>query len=288
VAQIGTFGSMMARGAVRDVARALGYAYGVGDKISRIIPMGSQGFPMTIDKALETSEELADLYKSDADTKRIIDLAKKIEGNARHISVHAAGVVIAPGPLLDYTPIQFDPRGGKLITQYDMYAVGEDGVGLTKFDFLGLRNLSILASAIGLIKKIHNLDIDLDNIPLDDKKTFAMLARGETTGLFQLNGSGMTKSLKELRPNSIHDINAMVALYRPGPLQFIPEYIKRKHNPHLVSFPDPALKEILGPTYGILVYQDDLLMMAHNLAGYSWGEVDKFRACLLLQLNEYL
>lgn len=277
VAQIGTFGSMMARGAVRDVARALGYPYGVGDKISRLVPMGSQGFPMTLDKALETSEELADLYKSDADTKRIIDLAKKIEGNARHISVHAAGVVIAPGPLLDYTPIQFDPRGGKLITQYDMYAVGEDGVGLTKFDFLGLRNLSILASAVELVKQIHNIEIDLDTIPLDDKKTFAMLARGETTGLFQLNGSGMTKALKELHPNSIHDINAMVALYRPGPLQFIPEYIKRKHNPHLVTFPDPALAEILGPTYGVLVYQDDLLLMAHNLAGYSWGEVDKFR-----------
>src|SRR5262249_13580180 len=144
----------------------------------------------------------------------IIDLARRIEGNPRHISVHAAGVVIAPGPLTDYVPLQFDPKGGKIITQYDMYAVGEDGVGLTKFDFLGLRNLAILAGAVELIEKIHHQKIDVEAVPLDDRKTFEMLARGETIGLFQLNGGGMTKHLKELRPTSIHDINAMVALYR--------------------------------------------------------------------------
>ncbi len=277
VAQVGTFGSMMARGAVRDVARALGHPYAIGDKLSRLIPLGSQGFPMTIDRALEITPELKQLYDTDGATKEIIDLSKKIEGNARHISVHAAGVVIAPGPLVNYTPLQNDPKGESLITQYDMYTVGEDGVGLTKFDFLGLRNLAILSSAVGLVKKIYNQDIDLDRIPLDDKPTFAMLARGETEGLFQLNGSGMTKWLKELRPTTIHDINAMVALYRPGPMQFIPDYIKRKHNPRLIKYLDPALEPILKQSYGVLVYQDDLLIMAHDLAGYSWGEVDKFR-----------
>ncbi|MBI5400716.1 MAG: DNA polymerase III subunit alpha [Candidatus Yonathbacteria bacterium] len=277
VAQIGTFGTMMARGAVRDVARALGHPYAIGDKISRLIPEGSQGFPMTIDTALEMTHDLADLYKNDADTKKIIDLAKKLEGCVRHISVHAAGVVIAPAPLYEFTPLQFDPKGGKIITQYDMYSVGEDGVGLTKFDFLGIRNLSILSDAIRLVEERHGETIDLDNIPLDDQKTFAMLARGETMGLFQLNGSGMTRYLKELKPSTIHDINAMVALYRPGPMQFIPEYIKRKYNPHIIIYLDPALKPILEQTYGILVYQDDLLIMAHELAGYTWGECDKFR-----------
>lgn len=277
VAQIGTFGTMMARGSVRDVARALGHPYTVGDRLSRLIPEGSQGFPMTIDTALATVPELADLYKNDATSKEIIDLAKRLEGCVRHISVHAAGVVISPGPLIDFAPTQLDPRGGKVITQYDMYSVGEDGVGLTKFDFLGIRNLTILANSMKLVKERYGVNIDIDEIPLDDEKTYAMLTRGETMGLFQLNGAGMTRYLKELRPTTIHDINAMVALYRPGPMQFIPDYIARKHNPSLISYLDPVLEPILKQTYGILVYQDDLLIMAHELAGYTWGEVDKFR-----------
>ncbi|OHA59603.1 MAG: DNA polymerase III subunit alpha [Candidatus Vogelbacteria bacterium RIFOXYD1_FULL_46_19] len=288
VAQIGTFGTMMARGAVRDVARALGYPYSIGDRISKLIPMGSQGFPMTIDRALDTVPELKEAYEAENDTRQIIDLAKKIEGSARHISVHAAGVVIAPKPLLDYVPIQYDPKGQSLITQYDMYSVGEDGVGLTKFDFLGLRNLSILSDAVKLVEKIYDTQVDLETIPMDDKKTFEMLARGETEGLFQLNGAGMTRWLKELKPSSIHDINAMVALYRPGPMQFIPDYIKRKHNPKLVSYLDPALEHILVQTYGVLVYQDDLLIMAHDLAGYSWGEVDKFRKAVGKKIPELM
>ncbi|HYE73378.1 MAG TPA: DNA polymerase III subunit alpha, partial [Blastocatellia bacterium] len=180
VAQIGTFGTMMARGAVRDVARALGYPYNVGDTISKLIPMGSQGFPMTIEHALEITPELKAKYDTERETKEILDLARKIEGSARHISVHAAGVVIAPEPLTEYVPLQFDPKGGKLITQYDMYSVGEDGVGLTKFDFLGIRNLTILAEAVNLVDTLYGKQIDIEAIPLDDKRTFEMLSRGET------------------------------------------------------------------------------------------------------------
>ncbi len=275
VAQIGTFGTMAARGSVRDVARALAYPYTVGDRISKMIPMGSQGMPMTIDHAMEIVPELLDAYKKEKDTREIIDLAKKLEGCVRHISVHAAGVVIAPGPVSDYMPTQLDPKGGKIITQYDMYSA--EDAGLLKFDFLGIRNLAILADSIHLVKKFYNIDIDIERIPLDDKKTFSLLARGQTEGLFQLNGAGMTKYLKELKPTSIHDINAMVALYRPGPMESIPEYIKRKHNRELVKYLDPRMKKFLGESYGLIVYQDDLLSCALELAGYNWEEVDKFR-----------
>ena len=287
VAQIGTFGTMMARGSVRDTARALGFAYTVGDRIAKLIPMGAQGFPMTIDRALAEVPELLELYKKDADSKKIIDMAKKIEGCARHIGVHAAGVVISPTTLTDFTPLQYDPKGeGKIITQYDMYSVDENGAGLLKFDFLGLKNLSIIAATIALLKKTKDVEVDLDKMPIDDKKTFEMLARGETEDLFQLNGDGMTRFLVELKPTSIHDINAMVALYRPGPMQFIPNYIERKHDPSKITYLDPALEPILKKTYGILVYQDDLLIMAHNLAGYSWGEVDKFRKAVGKKIPE--
>jgi len=276
VAQIGTFGTMMARGAVRDVARALGYPYAIGDRLSKMIPIGSQGMPMTIDYAMEIVPELKEAYGSEKDTKEIINLAKKLEGCVRHISVHAAGVVIAPSPLYEYTPLQYDPKGeGKIITQYDMYSIEE--AGLLKFDFLGIRNLAILSDSVSLVKKFYNIDIDTERIPLDDKKTFSLLAKGQTEGLFQLNGSGMTRYLKELKPTSIHDINAMVALYRPGPMETIPEYIKRKHNPKLIKYLDPRMKKFLGESYGLIVYQDDLLFCALELAGYNWEEADKFR-----------
>lgn len=281
VAQIGTFGTMMARGAVRDVSRAMGYDYEVGDRISKLIPMGAQGFPMTIDRALEEVNELRELYEKDETTKRIIDMAKKIEGCARHISVHAAGVVIAPKPLIEYVPLQYDTKGEqKIITQYDMHAVGEDGIGLLKFDFLGIKNLSILADAVDRVKKIEKIDVDIENIPLDDKKTFEMLARGETIGLFQLNGSGMTKFLVELKPSTIHDINAMVALYRPGPLESIPQYIERKHDSSKVEYLDPRMKSILERSFGVITYQDDVMMIAIELGGYSWLEADKLRKAM--------
>jgi DNA polymerase-3 subunit alpha len=281
VAQIGTFGTMMARGAVRDVSRAMNFSYVIGDRIAKLIPIGAQGFPMTLDRALKENPDLKKLYNEDADTKTIIDMAKKIEGNARHISVHAAGVVISPGPMTDYTPLQFDTKGeNKIITQYDMYSIDEEGAGLLKFDFLGIRNLSILADAVDRIKKIEGKDINMDNIPVDDKKTFQMLARGETEGTFQLNGDGMTKSLIELKPSSIHDINAMVALYRPGPMETIPMYIERKHNPSLIQYLDPRMKDYLDFSYGVLVYQDDVLLTAIKLAGYTWLEADKLRKAM--------
>jgi DNA polymerase-3 subunit alpha len=286
VAQIGTFGTMMAKGSIRDVARALGYPYNVGDRISSMVPIGSQGMPMTIDYAIKLIPELKAAYKNEPDTKKIIDLAKKMEGCVRHISVHAAGVVMAPRPLYEFTPIQYDPKGGHIITQYDMYSI--EDAGLPKFDFLGIRNLSILALAVNLVKKIHKVDIDIDHINLADKKTFEMLARGETMGLFQLNGSGMTRYLKELKASTIHDINAMVALYRPGPMESIPEYIKRKHNPKLVTYLDPRLKDILDQSYGVITYQDDVMMTAIKLGGYSWLEADKLRKAMGKKIPEVM
>jgi DNA polymerase-3 subunit alpha len=278
VAQIGTFGTMMARAAVRDVSRALGHAYGTGDRIAKLIPMGSQGFPMTIKRALELEPELKELYNEDDDVKAIIDLAQRIEGCARHTGVHAAGVVIAPTPLTNWTPLQVDQKTGKLITQYDMHAV--EDAGLLKFDFLGIKNLAILSDAIDRVRETRGMYIDIENIPIDDAKTFEMLARGDTEGLFQLNGSGMTRYLKELRPSTIHDINAMVALYRPGPMETIPQYIERKHNPRLISFMDERMKDYLDFSYGLLVYQDDVLLTAINLGGYSWLEADTLRKAM--------
>ncbi len=287
VAQIGTFGTMMARAVVRDVARALGYPYGVGDKIAKAIPFGVQGFPMTIDHALESEKEFAELYKKDKDVRRVVDLAKKIEGCARHVGVHAAGVVMAPGPLSDFVPVQPDPKGGgKLITQYDMHGVGEDGVGLLKFDFLGIKNLSILADAITRVKERHGVLIDIENVPLDDQKTYDMLAKGDTGGVFQLNGTAMTRYLKELKPTRIEDINAMIALYRPGPMKNIPEYIARKQGRAQVRYFHPKARKFLEPSYGILVYQDDLLFTALEIAGYNWETVDKFRKAVGKKIPE--
>ena len=288
VAQIGTFGTMMARAAVRDVARALGHPYSVGDRLAKMIPMGSQGFAMTIKRAMEIEPELAKLYKSDGESREVLDLAKQIEGRVRHLGVHAAGVVIAPAPLSQFVPVQPDPKTGKLVTQYEMKSVGEDGVGLLKFDFLGIKNLAILADAVKRVKKIRNEVVDIENIPLDDPKTFAILAAGQTMGLFQLNGSGMTAFLKQLKPSSIHDINAMVALYRPGPMESIPQYIERKHNPQLVTYLDPRMETILDRSYGVITYQDDVMTIARELAGYSWLEADMLRKAMGKKIPEVM
>lgn len=278
VAQIGTFGTMMARAAVRDVARALGHPYGIGDRLAKLIPLGAQGFPMTIDRGLKMEPELQALYEGDEDTREILDLARRVEGSARQTGVHAAGIVIAPTPLINWTALQVDPKTGKLITQYDMHAI--EDAGLLKFDFLGIKNLSILADSVARVQEARGIDIDIENIPIDDAKTFAKLARGETEGTFQLNGSGMTRYLKELKPTTIHDINAMVALYRPGPMETIPEYIERKHNPEKVSYLDERMREYLDASYGLLVYQDDVLLTAITLGGYSWLEADTLRKAM--------
>ncbi len=285
VAQIGTFGTMLARGSVRDTARAMGYEYGVADTIAKLIPFGSQGFPMTIERALEEEPDLKKAYNQDEDTKRIIDMARKVEGCARHISVHAAGVVMSPIPLDTIVPVQWDPKGeGKLITQYDMHCV--EDVGLLKFDFLGLKNLAILADAVKRVKKIYDIDVDVGTVPVDDPKTFEMLAKGFTMATFQLAGSGMTAALKELRPSSIHDINLMVALYRPGPMDNIKEYVARKRGDKPTIYAHPKMQSFLEPTFGVLVYQDDLLMTAIEVAGYTWEEVDKFRKAVGKKIPE--
>lgn len=290
VAQILTFGTMKARAVVRDVGRVLAVPYGKCDRIAKMIPMGKQGFEMTLEKAMALNPELKEIYESDEETKKIIDISKKLEGCVRHASIHAAGIVITPTPLTDNIPIQKEPDGERLITQYDMYSLDpnakSDAIGAIKLDLLGIRNLSILEKAVKLIKIRHNVEIDLNNLPHPDAKTFAMLSKGLTFGVFQLGSSGMTRYLKELHPSTIFDISAMVALYRPGPMQFIPDYIARKHNPKLVSYLDPQLERILNRTYGILVYQDDLLTIAHDLAGYTWEEVDKFRKAVGKKIPE--
>ncbi len=284
VAQICTFGRMLSRAAVRDIARVLGYPYSVGDRIAKIIPPPKQGFPITIEKALIEVPDLKTLYDSDADTKKVLDLAMQVEGSARHVSVHAAGVVVAPTEITDFSPIQREPSGDKIITQYEMHAA--EDVGLIKFDILGIRNLSILGAGIDIVQKSYGIKVDLHEIPLDDKKTFEMLARGETMGVFQFAGGGMTKYLKELKPNRVEDLMAMVALYRPGPIAVIPEYIKRKSNPKLVKYLDPRMEKFLGASYGLIVYQDDLLFCALDLAGYTWEEADKFRKAVGKKIPE--
>jgi DNA polymerase-3 subunit alpha len=284
VAQICTFGTMAARGSCRDVGRALGYEYGFVDKVAKTVPMGSQGFPMTLERALEESPDLKKLYDTNAEVRRMVDLARQIEGCARHVSIHAAGVVISPTALTDFTPLQIDTREGKTITQYEMKSV--EAAGLVKMDFLGIRNLSILGDAVKLVKRTKGADIVLEKIPLDDARTFDLLAHGKTMGTFQLNGDGMTKYLMDLRPARIEDIMAMVALYRPGPIEMIPEYIRRKHNPALVKYMDPRMRDILDASYGVIVYQDDVMLIAIKLAGYSWLEADKLRKAMGKKIPE--
>lgn len=284
VAQIGTFGTMLARAAVRDVSRALGHSYNTGDMIAKTIPAPKQGFPVTIESALRDVPELKEIYDTDPDAREIMELAQKIEGNARHMGVHAAGVVISPTNATDFVPLQYDPKGGKIITQYEMHAV--EDAGLLKYDFLGLTNLSVLADAIARVKTRLEKTVDVNEIPLDDQKTYQMLSRGETLGVFQFASSGMTSYLMELQPNEIHDLNAMVALYRPGPMAFIPEYIARKKNPARVKYLDPRMESILSRSYGIITYQDDVLMIAIELSGYTWLEADKFRKAIGKKIPE--
>lgn len=280
VAQIITFGTMEAKGSVRDVGRALGMPYSGPDRISKMIPPGWQGHSMTLDNALDQSPDLKRAYLQEEETKKLIDLSKKIEGVVRHASVHAAGVVIADAPITEYCPVQLEPNGEKVVTQYDMYTVGEDGVGLLKMDFLGLRNLTIIEESLKFIRENQGVEINISQIPLDDQPTYELLSRAETTGIFQFESSGMRRYIKELKPTNIFDLMAMNALYRPGPMQNIPAFIARKHNPALIDYPDPRLTDILANSYGILTYQDDVLLTTITLAGYTWLDADKFRKAM--------
>lgn len=284
VAHIVTFGTMMGRAAIRDIGRVLGIPYGDVDKIAKMVPPPKQGFHIPLEEHLKTVPELGAAYKSDPLIKKMLDLACKIEGAVRHASVHAAGIVIAPDDMTKFAPLQKEANGDKRVIQYDFHMAEE--VGLVKMDFLGIRNLSILSRAIEYVKKNRDVEIDLKKIPLDDPKAFELLGRGETMGLFQLEGEGMTKYLMELKPTNIFDISAMVALYRPGPLSIIPEYIARKRDPSRIEFFDPRMKDYLERSLGLLVYQDDVLLTAINIAGYNWEEADKFRKAMGKKIPE--
>lgn len=278
VAQVITFGTMEARAAIRDIGRVLGLPYSDPDLVAKLIPLGS-----SIDEALLSVTELQELYKNPK-YKELLDLAKRVEGVARHSSTHAAAVIIADAPLTDYTPVQRDSKEGKITTQYDMYAIDlnvkPDAIGLLKMDFLGLRNLTILQNAIKIIEKERNFKVDLSGLPLDDKLVFAMLSRGETTGVFQMESPGMRRLAKQLKPDIFGDIVALIALYRPGPMALIPEFVKGKLEPDSVKYLHPDLKPILSETYGIAVYQEQVLKIANVMASYSLGEADILRRAM--------
>lgn len=278
VAHIVTFGTMMGRAAVRDIGRVLGLDYGDVDKIAKLIPPPHQGFHKPLPQAIKEVPELSRMYKENSQEKKLLDLAIKIEGTVRHASVHAAGIVIAPEAITHFAPLQRESNGDKVVTQYDMFAI--EDAGLVKMDFLGIRNLSILGRAVEYVERERQIRVDLDNIPLDDKKTYELLGRGATMGVFQLSSSGMTKWLMELRPKVITDLSAMVALYRPGPMASIPDYIERAHNPSKIKYFDPRMKEYMQQSLGLLVYQEDVLLTAINIAGYSWLDADKFRKAM--------
>lgn len=287
VAQIATFGTMASRAVVRDVGRALGMSYTDVDKVAKLVPPPIQGKHVPLKDGIKEVPELKAMYEQDAKVKHLFDLAMRLEGTARHISTHAAGVVIADQPLYNYTPIQYAPKGEKiLITQYSMKPL--EKVGLIKMDFLGLSNLTTIKNALRIIRKTKEIKIDIDEIPFDDAKTYQMLSRGETVGVFQLEGDGMTRYLKELRPSRFGDIVAMVALYRPGPLQFIPDFIDRKRGRKPITYLHPRLKPILEETYGIAVYQEQVLQIARDLCGFTFGEADILRKAIGKKIRELM
>lgn len=275
VCQIITFGTMLPRAAVRDVGRALGISYKKCDRLSKLIPIAPQGRKTTFKWAKETSVEFAQVCDQDEEAGRIVAIAEKIEGNYRHASSHAAGVIISPTKTTDYAPLQWDSDHKMIICQYDMRTA--EKVGLVKMDILGIRNLAILGNAISIAKNRRTDEIDLLNIDLFDRKAFDLLAKGRTMGTFQLSGPAMTRYLVDLEPTKVEDLMAMVALYRPGPMASIPEYIKRKRDPKLVDYLVPQMEKWMEPSYGIFVYQEDLLMTAIELAGYDWGQADVLR-----------
>lgn len=281
VAQIITFGTIAAKNSIRDVGRVMGIPYAEVDAISKLIPLGS-----SLDEAMENVPLLQSRYDTEPQVQQLIDLAKKIEGVARHASVHAAGVVISDAPLTDYVPIMRVKEEAGLVTQYAMNDL--EKVGLVKMDFLGLANLTIIEQALKVIKATRGVAIIPAELPLDDKKTYQLLARGESSGVFQLESDGMKRYLKELKPTEIGDIIAMVALYRPGPMELIPDYIAGKHGHKTVTYLHPKLEPILGDTYGIAVYQEQIIQIARELCGFSYGEADVLRKAIGKKIKELL
>ena len=284
VAQIITFGTMAARAVIRDVGRALQYTYSYCDTLAKMIPIG-----MDLAETLEKVDEFKNMYEMDDMAKRLIDLGKKLEGVARHASTHACGVVISADPLTQTVPLQRPPKEGEegIITQYEMHSI--EDLGLLKMDFLGLKNLTIIEDTLARIYVLHNqLKIDLDKIPYDDKKTYELLQQALTTSVFQLESDGMKRYLKELVPSTFEDITAMVALYRPGPMQFIPDYIERKHGNQTISYIHPKLEPILKDTYGICIYQEQLMKIAQEVCGFTLGEADVLRKAVGKKIKELL
>ena len=272
VAQIVTFGTMAARGAVRDVGRALNIPYSDCDMVAKLIP---NELHITLDKALAASEQLRGLYESDETIHRLIDVARALEGMPRHASTHAAGVVITKEPVDHYVPLA--ANDGNMVTQFVMTTLEE--LGLLKMDFLGLRNLTVLADSEKMVQKMDP-SFRLDEIPLEDDATYQMLAQGKTCGVFQLESAGITNVVTGLKPHSIEDITAVVALYRPGPMQSIPRYIACKHDPSQVKYKHPLLKDILDVTYGCMVYQEQVMEVFRVMAGYSLGKADMVRRAM--------
>lgn len=274
VANIVTFGRMFARNAVRDVARVLQVPYAEADRLAKMIPAPVQGRHIPLKKSLQDDADLKREYETNDVAREVLDQAVRLEGTVRSHGVHAAGVVIAPDDIVKFVPLEMAQKG-VVSTQYPMGPVEE--LGLLKMDFLGLSNLTIIKNALRIIKKVYNEDIDINTIPLDDKKTFELFQRGDTTGVFQLESSGMKRYLKQLRPTVFDDIIAMVALYRPGPMQFIDSFIKRKHGEEAISYLHPKMENALKNTYGILVYQEQFMQISKDLAGFTGGQADTLR-----------
>jgi len=282
VAQIITFGTMAARAVVRDVGRALGYAYTFCDQLAKMIP-----FAFSLGEALSKVSELRESYETDSQTQRLIDLAKKLEGVARHASTHACGIVITKNKIDNYTPRQHASQDDEtIVTQYEMHSV--EDLGLLKMDFLGLKNLTIIENAVNLIKKLRKEEINIDALPLDDKKTFELFQKANTTGVFQLESSGMKRYLQQLKPTQFEDIIAMVALFRPGPMDLIPEFIARKRGQKKIAYIHPKLEPILKNTYGIAIYQEQLLQIVRDLAGFSLAEADVLRKAVGKKIKKLL
>ena len=282
VAQIITFGTMAARAVIRDVGRALGYTYSYCDTMAKLIPIG-----MDLTETLEKVSEFSDLYEGDIQAKKLINLGKKLEGVARHASTHACGVVISANPLTDSVPLQRPTQeNGNVITQYEMHSI--EDLGLLKMDFLGLKNLTIIEDTLARIYVIRNEKIDIDKIPFDDEKTYQLLQKALSTSIFQLESDGMKRYLKELKPTVFEDIIALNALYRPGPMQFIPDYIKRKHGKQKIEYIHPALEPILKETQGIMIYQEQLMKIAQVVAGFTLGQADVLRKAVGKKIKELL